>query len=552
MEEYKSQTSTDTQNICYYFFKDDSEENRSATHALCAILHQLFSQNAGLVKHAIPAYKRNSTKLAHLFNELWSIFLSAAADPHAGCIICVLDGLDECAESSRLPIIRNLARFYREPEVTTKLKFIIVSRPYSSIGDAFWEENPDIASVQLQGESESEREAIRVEIDLVIKEKVKQFNSLRCRRKVVDDAHLVVQKHLDSVENRTYLWVSLIFPELQKAAGLAKSKLLQIIKSVPKTVDEAYERILNQSSDTTQARKLLHIVVAAKRPLNLAEMNIALSIEETSSSIEDLELEPESSFQTTVRELCGLFVTIRDSKFYLIHQTAKEFLISDQPSDRGGDDAGGKQWRHSLEPAESNNVLAKICMSYLMFAVFETHPLVLDHNNSQSEEDSQESCISEEEEPEDETMKYCKEHQLLEYAANHWFSHLREAESMEDPATLHKALTICTSHSRRLSTWFKVHWACESPYSLHLEDLTDLMVASYIRLKRLIEVCLDRGADVNAKDSPYGNTPLFFAAEYSDDITVKTLLENGAEVNTRNVHGSTPLILAAEERKLRS
>lgn len=36
-----------------------------------------------------------------------------------------------------------------------------------------------VASIQLMGESETEIENIRVEIDLVIKEKVKELNSRR-------------------------------------------------------------------------------------------------------------------------------------------------------------------------------------------------------------------------------------------------------------------------------------------------------------------------------------------------------------------------------------
>lgn len=462
--------------ICYYFFKDDSEEGRSATHALCAILHQLFSQNNKLLRHGIPGYRRNGNKLPQLFNELWNIFMSAVADPDAGSVVCIVDALDECAESARLPLIRALARYYQNPELTTKLKFIIVSRPYSSIGDAFWEENPNVASVQLMGESEAEMEAIRVEIDLVITEKVKLFNSRRLRKGVDDDAHLALQKELRGIENRTYLWVALIFPELEKKAGLATSKLLQLIKTIPKSVDEAYERILNQSSDRAQARKLLHIVVAAKRPLNLTEMNIALSMEEGATSMEDLELEPEQSFEKTVRELCGLFVVIRDSTVILIHQTAKEFLVAENTtSDPATIVSGQEFWRHSLEPAKSNHVLAMICTAYLSFDVFESNPLVIKEEDweDQDEEDLEDQDSGEDEGSEYESSgsrvdgsieqeesngyimnKYLEEHPFLYYAAHNWPSHFREAESLEDPATLKAALKICTSHSERLRTWF--------------------------------------------------------------------------------------------------
>ena len=56
-----------------------------------------------------------------------------------------------------------------------------------------------------------------------------------------------------------------------------------------------------------------------------------MAIEETHRSYDDLiqELEPEERFRVTLRDLCGLFVVIIDAKIYLLHQTAKEFLVQD-------------------------------------------------------------------------------------------------------------------------------------------------------------------------------------------------------------------------------
>lgn len=40
--------------VCYFFFKDNETQDKLAT-ALCAILHQLFSQQIHLIGHASPA-----------------------------------------------------------------------------------------------------------------------------------------------------------------------------------------------------------------------------------------------------------------------------------------------------------------------------------------------------------------------------------------------------------------------------------------------------------------------------------------------------------------
>ena len=105
------------------------------------------------------------------------------------------------------------------------------------------------------GEDENELEAIRTEIDLVVQEKVKRFHHLRSWKGVRDDAHIAIQEQLDKIENRTYLWVALIFPELERNAGIAKAKLLRTIQAIPSTVNEAYERILARSSESVQAEK---------------------------------------------------------------------------------------------------------------------------------------------------------------------------------------------------------------------------------------------------------------------------------------------------------
>ncbi|KAK6598776.1 Vegetative incompatibility protein HET-E-1-like protein 16 [Botrytis cinerea] len=91
------------------------------------------------------------------------------------------------------------------------------------------------------------------------------------------------------------------------------------------------KQFLRKSPDKQEATKVLHIVVGAERPLSLDELNIAINIEncyDGSQSFEDIELEDPKIFAIRIRGLCGLFISISNSRVYLIHQTAKEFLRS--------------------------------------------------------------------------------------------------------------------------------------------------------------------------------------------------------------------------------
>jgi hypothetical protein len=81
-----------------------------------------------------------------------------------------------------------------------------------------------------------------------------------------------------------------------------------------------------RDEDKSKAQKPLHIVIAAQRPLTLEEMGIALAIEDDDKCYNDLDLENERRLEFSVRNVCGLFITIVDQKIYLIHQTAKDSL----------------------------------------------------------------------------------------------------------------------------------------------------------------------------------------------------------------------------------
>ena len=159
----------DSYTVCYFFFKEDNENQKYAKNALCSILHQFFGEKSHLLKHSVPAFHQNGNTLPELFDRLWSIFTSIATDPEAGNIICVLDALDECKASDRADLVDKLNQLYQHTTENgsgkSALKFLVTSRSYETIENTF-----DPSTIRLAGEEESD--AIRQEIDLVIKDKV--------------------------------------------------------------------------------------------------------------------------------------------------------------------------------------------------------------------------------------------------------------------------------------------------------------------------------------------------------------------------------------------
>ena len=129
--------STTSRATYYFFFKDDNDKQKSSTVALSSLLHQLFSQKQSLIQYAMQDYKIEGNHLPYSFHKLWAIFTKAVSDPDVGEIVCILDALDECAEAERYQIINTLSAFYRQHQSSSRLRFLVTSRPYFDIERRF-------------------------------------------------------------------------------------------------------------------------------------------------------------------------------------------------------------------------------------------------------------------------------------------------------------------------------------------------------------------------------------------------------------------------------
>ncbi|KAA8572307.1 hypothetical protein EYC84_002933 [Monilinia fructicola] len=479
--------------ICYFFFKDTSEEQRSPTSALSALLHQLFTSEKGgkLIKHAMPAFRENKTHLSKNLEVLWKIVQDIAMDPDCGKIVFLIDALDECEYESQENLITKLKEF-------EKLHIQLIN---------------DVPGIRLQGENYSKE--IRLEIDRVIKARVNKLDGVIASARARD----LLLEGLSKIENRTYLWLHLIFESIKFNPRIDVQVVKDLLRTLPKTIEEAYEAILKRSDEPSKAMRLLHIIVGATRPLSLKEIGIALYITEDIHRYQDLEIQEDEQFKIVIRHLCGLFVSVVDGKVFLIHQTAKEYLIgsSNKTTSMSG------SWKNSLEPKVSNLILTECCLWYLSFEDFEK----LSPPERMSE-----------------INQYCAENHFLDYSAKNWSTHFREAESMD----LYKlGLITCDVSSTRFLLWFSIYWRLDNSY-FHgpPEWKNDLFPIAYLGIDSLMPILLE-SIDIDARDSGL-RTPLLWSVERGgrygnalqaascggNETIVKLLLEAKADVNAQD------------------
>jgi hypothetical protein len=121
--------------------------------------------------------------------------------------VCILDALDECDRRSREELINKIKDFFCEPHhlshSSSKLKFLITSRPYDDLEAYF---GKFLSTKYLRFDGDDESADIGREINLVIDERVdKVMGSF-----AANDRRQISER-LKSMENRTYLWLYLIF-----------------------------------------------------------------------------------------------------------------------------------------------------------------------------------------------------------------------------------------------------------------------------------------------------------------------------------------------------
>ena len=274
--------------------------------------------------------------------------------------------------------------------------------------------------------------------------------------------------------------------------------LRKALKSLPKTLDDTYVRILCtiKAEYCSYAFKILQWLVFSVRPLSIQEAAEILAIDEEAERGFDPEYRLEDP--RDILTICSSLVTIAIAKndhnedyeeLRLAHYSVKEYLISDQVSH-----GPASKYDIAVEPDKS---IAQICLLYLLYFS----------------------------EPSLSTYDMHAKFPLLGYAVENWTLHARAAERYTKEVAL-LSMELLQSEKHAFINWLSLHPHRHPPYVFVEAPLYN---AAMEGLYQSTKILVDTGADVNAGGAD--RAALVEASSRGHTAIVQLLIDVGVDVN---------------------
>ncbi|KAL9100680.1 MAG: hypothetical protein Q9163_003967 [Psora crenata] len=377
-----------------------------------------------------------------------------------------------------------------------------------------------------------------------------------------------IQETLAKRAKGVFRWVECQIKSLQSCPR-SEYHLDHLLSSLPQSLDETYERMLCNIDHylIEDARRILTLLCFASRPLTVQELidGVAVEIKDSPGLNRKRRLQDSNS----IREVCGGFIgngpgTDHMNETYhkeeltrtvrIAHFSVQEYLESERIRH-------SKAAVFSLASVTAHAEIAQVCLNYL-----------LEHDLSSS------------------TLDYSllEEFPLAQFAAMYWHHHY---QNTANPAPgLDDLVSRLFQRQDSFTTWVKLHdvdrpWDTSINFRRALDDIpvpeyyasllgldqalhdlihneqlesttiptlspaptssvpkkinaqggrygNALQAASYKGDNKVVQILLDKGADINTQGGLYGNA-LQAALSGGNDKVVQILLDKGADINAQ-------------------
>ncbi|KAK2598550.1 hypothetical protein N8I77_011954 [Diaporthe amygdali] len=342
---------------CAFFFCTFKEpESLKATTVLGSIAFHLLDNIPGN-KATWDILSKQEETASLLFTSIGIINIMTDLLPEDKKYVVVLDGLEDCPNDEMIEVMSGLRRFMAQRSVL----LCYAARSGSMFQRLTVQELTTKFFLSLDEQMHHK------EIEAYITEEIARRRSKSHPGLLSDELEQLVKKQLMAGAQGMYLWVALqldsIFPN-QSRTVVTSERILNLINNLPKDLPEAFERALEEIVDDRYGNSILKIVMAARLPLTLDELTVALTVHPGDPVWYAAEV-PTDGPQLIA--LCGgnlLDLDEEDGRVRFIHYSVVNHLLQTTKNLRT------ILYHFSIQEAE---ILAgAICVTFLNMAIFKT------------------------------------------------------------------------------------------------------------------------------------------------------------------------------------
>lgn len=302
-----SRIPTSDTNIAFFFCRASEESLNTSSAVLRGLIFMLVTQQPSLMSHFEDSFDGHNSWFA-LENTLTRIL----NDPNLHPTYFVIDGLDECI-GDRQYLLELLVEHSAAHE---KVKWLVSSRNWLEI-----EQDLDRAT-RMELQLELNEEILSKAVHLFIEYKVEKLANESPNGNRKPEVWKDVKDYLLTNANGTFLWVALVCEDLVRVSS---RHVLEKVRKFPPGLENIYARMMSQISDSDDSetcKSILGLITTVLRPITLDEMKVYIEVPgDTEDALE-------------LVRLCGSFLSVQDNTIFLIHQSAKDFLMRDELSSR--------------------------------------------------------------------------------------------------------------------------------------------------------------------------------------------------------------------------
>ncbi|KAL3478404.1 WD40 repeat-like protein [Aspergillus californicus] len=306
-------------NIAFFFCQASLEALNNPSAILRGLISMIVRKQPSLMSHLSERSFQDHNSWFNLKNA----FTSILDDPKLQSTYLLIDGVDECIQGRE----QLLELLVEHSAIHDNIKWLVSI--LSKAVHSFIEGKVRDLAEKMDTSDVDEEEKRSVEPEIAENWKA-------------------VKEYLLANSSDTFLWVALVCKSLASVDWWDMQNIQEKLDKFFPGLNDIYKSIMNQISKSAHpgiCKSILGVTVTVRRPLTLEELKVYLDLSSVSVH----------AYKGLLR-LCDSFLSVQHNRIFLLHQSAKDFLVNNAAS---GIFPDGKETMHFHIFSRSLDVLRK-------------------------------------------------------------------------------------------------------------------------------------------------------------------------------------------------